>query len=70
MWEKSVLLLSKSHRAKVGDAVLHQAVALRSLCKSVSQPFAGFTSGLETKPFRVSESWQMFQAPALLLAEC
>lgn len=50
--ERSVFLLSKTHRAKVVDAVLHQAVALRSLCKSIPHPFAGFISGLETEsPF-------------------
>lgn len=69
MLERSVLL-SKSNRAKVVDAVLHQVVALRSLCKSIPHSFAGFTPGLETQPFWVSESWQRFQAPALLLAEC
>lgn len=51
MLERSVLLLSKSHRAKVGGAVVHQVVALRSLRKSIPHSFAGFTSGLETKPF-------------------
>lgn len=70
MLQKSILLLSKSHIASVGDAVLHQVVALRSLWKSLPYLVAGSASGLETKPFWVSESWQMFQAPALLLAEC
>lgn len=70
MLERSVVLLSESNRARVGHAVLHQAVALRSRCMSISHSFAGFTSGLETEPFQVSESWQTVQAPALLLAEC
>lgn len=67
---KSVLQLPKSHRDKVVGSVLHQVIALTSLCKNVPHPFARFISILETKHFWMSESWQTFQAPALLLAEC
>lgn len=67
---KSVLQLPKSHQDKVVYSVLHQVIALLSLCKSIPHPFARFISILETKHVWMSESWQTFQAPALLLAEC
>lgn len=67
---KSVRQLPKSQRDKVLYSVLHQMIALLSLCKSIPHSFARFISILETKHVWMSESWQTFQAPALLLAEC
>lgn len=49
--ERSVLLQSKSHRGEVIDIVLHQAVALRSLCKSIHTHLVDLFLGLEIKPF-------------------